>query len=618
MNQIFGNALLISLFISAMSAVTSVAGIAAEVPGTKTPQLPNPEVQPSNAQIAAAVTTLEAPTAAVSTPSHAKSLTTQQTSATLLAENIRQAENAPSSNAVVPRDTNLVANDPTQRLAQVTSVAQLSNVKSPNRLAQVTSVSQLSDVQPTDWAFQSLQSLVERYGCIVGYPDSTYRGNRALTRYEFAAGLNSCLDRINELIAAATTDLVRREDLATLQRLQEEFGAELATLRGRVDALEAATAELEANQFSTTTKLNGEIVIALSDTFGGGLDPDGNEFGFDAEDNTVFQGRARLNLDTSFTGEDQLRVRLEAGNFNALSYAGNITNEAGLAFATDTGNQFRMSDLFYQFPLGENIVVHALVVGGEYDDFLNVVDPLITATGTGAVSNFSFNHIYNQGGQGAGLAVDLKFSDQLALNLGYQAGEANNPVEGAGIANGDNSYLARLEFVTQQFQVAAVYVHSYNGAESTWNTAEAGSTRSLVDVDRPTVANSYGVEASFAPFPGIRVGAWGGYSNVTVLGTGRADVWNYAATLTFPDFGKEGNLLGFVVGQEPKLTGTTGFTVDGRRGDPDLGLHVEGFYRYQLTDNISITPGVIWLTNPNHNEANDDIIVGTIRTTFQF
>jgi len=78
-----------------------------------------------------------------------------------------------------------------------------------------------------------LQSLVERYGCIAGYPDSTYRGNRALTRYEFAAGLNACLDRVNELIAAATSEVVTREDLATLQRLQEEFAAELATLRGR-------------------------------------------------------------------------------------------------------------------------------------------------------------------------------------------------------------------------------------------------------------------------------------------------------------------------------------------------------------------------------------------------
>jgi len=106
-----------------------------------------------------------------------------------------------------------------------------------NDAAQVTSVSQLSDVQPTDWAFGAVQSLVERYDCIAGYPNGTFLGNRAMTRYEFAAGLNACLDRVNELIATATLDVVQKEDLTTLQRLQEEFSAELATLRGRVDSL---------------------------------------------------------------------------------------------------------------------------------------------------------------------------------------------------------------------------------------------------------------------------------------------------------------------------------------------------------------------------------------------
>jgi hypothetical protein len=62
-------------------------------------------------------------------------------------------------------------------------------------LQQLTSVSELKDVQPTDWAYEALKSLVERYGCIVGYPDQTFRGNRALSRWEFAAGLNACLNR---------------------------------------------------------------------------------------------------------------------------------------------------------------------------------------------------------------------------------------------------------------------------------------------------------------------------------------------------------------------------------------------------------------------------------------
>ena len=101
----------------------------------------------------------------------------------------------------------------------------------------------------------STSVLVERYGCIAGYPDGTFRGNRAATRYELAAALNACLDQISDRFAT-------KEDLETVKALQEEFKAELATLKGRVDGLEARTATLEAQQFSTTTKLNGEVVFA--------------------------------------------------------------------------------------------------------------------------------------------------------------------------------------------------------------------------------------------------------------------------------------------------------------------------------------------------------------------
>ena len=170
--------------------------------------------------------------------------------------------------------------------------------------AVVTSVSQLSDVQPTDWAFQALQSLVERYGCIAGYPDGTFRGNRAATRYEMAAALNACLDNISDKFAT-------KEDLEAVKALQEEFQAELATLRGRVDGLEARTATLEAQQFSTTTKLNGEVIMALSGFL------DGNNqvpAGTDRVSRPRFTGRARLNFLTSFSGKDLLYTRLQASN----------------------------------------------------------------------------------------------------------------------------------------------------------------------------------------------------------------------------------------------------------------------------------------------------------------
>src|ERR671933_605970 len=103
---------------------------------------------------------------------------------------------------------------------------------------QVTNVTQLSDVRPTDWAYEALRSLVERYGCIAGYPDGTFRGNRAMTRYEFAAGVNSCLQQIERLIAGSVSGNASKHDLETLRRLVNEFQPELATLRTRVDNLE--------------------------------------------------------------------------------------------------------------------------------------------------------------------------------------------------------------------------------------------------------------------------------------------------------------------------------------------------------------------------------------------
>ena len=85
-------------------------------------------------------------------------------------------------------------------------------------------MNQLRDVSPTDWAYEALRSLVDRYGCISGFPNQTYRGSQPLSRYEFAAGLNSCLNQIERLIASSET--VSQEDLATINRLSQEFEAE--------------------------------------------------------------------------------------------------------------------------------------------------------------------------------------------------------------------------------------------------------------------------------------------------------------------------------------------------------------------------------------------------------
>jgi hypothetical protein len=155
--------------------------------------------------------------------------------------------------------------------AQSLSSSEPVSAETTETRAQTTTVQQLSDIQPGDWAYQALQSLRERYGCAAGYPDGRFLGGRSLSREEFAAGLNACLEKI----AAVTAP---QSDLQILQLLSQEFQAELSIQRQSVEArVEDRTDLLEALQFSTTTKLKGEVMINVGGiTAGRDVSPYGN------------------------------------------------------------------------------------------------------------------------------------------------------------------------------------------------------------------------------------------------------------------------------------------------------------------------------------------------------
>ena len=475
-------------------------------------------------------------------------------------------------------------------------------------VSQVTSVSQLSDVQPGDWAFQALQSLVERYGCIAGYPNGTFRGNRALSRYEFAAGLNACLDRVNELIATATADLTTKQDLATIQKLQEQFSTELVTLRGRVDTVEAKTAELEANQFSTTTKLQGQVVAVVSDVLTNkkvnGADIPGK--------NTTLAARTRLEFVSSFTGKDTLLARLESNNINSPNIN---TPEGNLFFASSNpSNNFSIATLSYTFPVSKNTQVKLIATGGAADDVTSTVNLFDGDGAFGAVSTFGTrNPIYGQLGD-KGIAVNHQFGDKIALSLGYLSSTANDPTPGNGLFDGNYGALAQLTVKpSDRISLGLTYINSYNQPLLTGSNA---ATSDIVLSDENFSSNSYGVQASLGISKKFVLGGWAGYTNSKVLTTkGEVDTFNYAVTLGFPDLGKKGNLAGVIVGMEPKVTSSN---VVGVTKDPNTSYHIEGFYQYKLSDNITLTPAVIWLTAPDHNDNNDNVVIGALRTTFSF
>ncbi len=327
---------------------------------------------------------------------------------------------------------------------------------------QITNVTQLRDVSPSDWAFEALRSLVERYGCIAGYPDSTYRGNQAISRYEFAAGLNACLQQIERLIRTRGEGLATKEDLATIQRLTEEFGPELAALRGKVDALEARTSGLEARQFSTTTKLNGEVIFGVTGILSGD-----DIFGDPVDNVTILGSRTRLNLDTSFTGRDLLRTRLQALSLDNLR-SRTQTYEGILAFANEdeeANNNVEIDTLLYQFPIGKSTEVVIVANGGEADDFASTLNFLDGDGGFGALSRFGTRNPIYYLVEGSGIGIRQQLGSNLELSLGYLAGENRNTANSVrgGLFNGPYGAMAQLVYKpSRRFQIGLTYINSYN------------------------------------------------------------------------------------------------------------------------------------------------------------
>ncbi|MEE3718489.1 iron uptake porin [Tumidithrix elongata RA019] len=539
-----------------------------------------------------------------------------------------------SANEVVSNTTQSVGNvTSTVEKIDANKLAQPSTVQDLKTSQNVTSVSQLSDVRPTDWAFTALQSLVERYGCIAGYPDRTYRGQRALSRYEFAAGLNACLDKINEIISAGLADKVSKEDLAALQKLQEEFAAELATLRGRVDALEAKTAKLEAQQFSTTTKLNATVIFAFADTWGGtgtGTAAQNPQKTTDRT-NATLSYRVRLNFDTSFTGKDLLRTRLQAGNIPNLGAAtATNTNMARLAFATDTLGAFELDKLYYRFPIGDNLTAFLGANALDPDDVGDTLNPYFESSDKGALSRFGrYDPLIFRGPSGAGLGLVYKFNPQFSIVASYLArtdsSTTTTPTNTAASATGqgglfNGGYMANVQLIfapSKDFKIGLAYARSFEPGTIVNVSSSTGSTfgsRPFGAVD--TSSDRYGAQFNWQVSKGFNFGGWIGFANAQQQsgGSNNASLFNWSVNLAFPDLFAEGNRGGIIFGQPPKVTSNS----IGANVDPSTSYLLELQYGFRVSKNITITPGIIAIFNPNHNDANPTTWVGTIKTLFTF
>jgi hypothetical protein len=483
-------------------------------------------------------------------------------------------------------------------------VSQYGPTSSRNSLEQVTSISQFSDVQPTDWAYQALSSLIERYGCVAGYPNGTVRGERAMTRFETAALLNACLERITEV-----TD--------ELKRLMKEFEQELAVLKGRVDGLEAKVGELEATQFSTTTKLRGETTFDVGAyTYGGSYNrsPAKSGPGLDVEpllSAMVFNYDVRLNFDTSFTGKDLLRTRLRSGNYGNSVFDGAQYRSTKLdkSFESEAGpDVVNIDRLYYTFPVGNELTS---TIGARLRNTEMVA--ITPSAYKSSISDFLYGTYGTSGtynketGAGVGLVWKQKVkkgNPYLAAAVNYVAKNADkgNADEGGIMTdNSAGSFLAQIGGAGEHWALTGAYRYGQcgtnirSGTQYTYDNSKAKCS----DLGGSAATNSFSINGYWQPsesgwIPSISAG-WGittftnGYE--VAINTKNAQSWMVG--LQWDDVFLKGNSAGMGVGQSPFTTST----FDG--STPYDGNYAwEWWYNFQVTDNISVTPALSYLSRP--------------------
>lgn len=471
-----------------------------------------------------------------------------------------------------------------------TSVSELDN--NPQSTP-VTSVSELSDVKPTDWAYQALQSLIERYGVVTGYSDKTFRGNRPISRYEFAAALAATLDRVDSLVGNAIGNQYIQDDVITLRRLQKEFRTALDDLHNRVDGLEIRNARLQAQQFSMTTKLRGQEIVAFSDgTFA---------------DKTVIS-RTRLTLSSSFHQQDLLITQLESGNnggdaiglaqskkVNLLGVNGLIADGGGLDY-TGIEPNFRLRRFYYTFRPQKDL---ALTVGAkmsprdfiDYNTYAN--NEAIDFSNSFFIRNplIVQDQIDRDGGAGVAIAWNPQ-GGKLTLRSLYIAGNAQLPNSNHGFFGDSHQASAELQYLASKKLALRLQY-----------------TNALIN---NTNINAFGVNTEYTFNRNIGIFGRFGYGNYagfnTVLSR-NLDLhpFSWAVGLNIHDLFIPGTIAGFALGQPFVSSGLGNATQ----------TNFEAFYNLELSDNISVTPSLSVVSNPN-NSSHGTIWETSLRTVFSF
>ena len=410
-----------------------------------------------------------------------------------------------------------------------------------------------------------------------------------MTRFEAAALLNACLDRVTEV-----TD--------ELRRLMAEFETELVILKGRVDGLEAKVGELEATQFSTTTKLKGKTTFILGAVSSEATPATGGEA-------LAFQYDTRLGLKTSFTGKDLLFARIRVGNNDGDVFAEGLSK---LDTAGKDGNTLEIDRIYYKFPVNDEITA---VVGpmARNTEILGMKPTAYTVKTLNMFGGqFGAGNVYNKS-TGSLLGAAWKQSVEkgepgLTASLSYVAEEGDESAKGILTGESEGSILTQIGYGNKKWGAAFGYRYGQCGSSMGTSLASSASCSATQSVD----TNNFALNGFWKPdetglIPSISAGyGFSSYNGTTIENTAS---W----------------MVGFqwdkVMDSEHTFAvafGAPNYVVNQTGTDPAAAkVAWEAALKLKM-GHFTVIPSVFYLPEQTQAAANDSQFGGVIQTVFKF
>ena len=400
-------------------------------------------------------------------------------------------------------------------------------------------------------------------------------------------------------IAAQASDVVNLEELSSYSRSTNkqssrldsntfinEVSEDLAILKGRVDGLEVKQNEFEAGGFSDTTVLDGKAIFDV-----GSVDTDDDTY----TGETQFMYTYTLNLNTSFTGDDNLYTRIKTGNHTSWSKTKSVYNTY---LSSGNGNKdiLKVDKLWYTTPIGDSN--HTVTIGPKIENYYmhattpSIYQPVLKA--------------FTLGGNAAAYGASTRPGIGWAYNADNGLGISSNITSKNGLFTDEvtQSWATQVGYTQPNYSVSAMVNLKYNGWTDSYFMSTDGKARS-----GDGNSTNVGLRAWWRPtdaetaIPSISVG----YDTSETDASSNSNTTAYFVGLNWTDVFNADDKIGLAFGQ-PQM-------VEGETIEPFL---YELYYKYQVNDSISVTPTIFGGTSKNSSDVEADMTGYLLQTTFKF